>query len=95
MQSVKKKKTIVIPIGQNTDVTDRICTELNLEWNNKFTLLGFNLDSTLSSLDENFNKCMTRAKKLIVKWRKYNLSIMGRITVANCGVSAGSDQSPN
>ena len=82
MQSVKKKKTIVIPIGQNTDVNDRICTELNLEWNNKFTLLGFNLDSTLSSLDENFDKCMTRAKRLIVKWRKYHLSIMGRITVA-------------
>jgi hypothetical protein len=25
---------------------------------------------------------MTRAKKLIIKWRKYHLSVMGRITVA-------------
>ena len=76
------EKTVVIPIGENTNTNDRLCPELNLEWSNKFTLLGFSLDSTLSTLDDNFNKCMTRAKKLIVKWRKYNLSIMGRITVA-------------
>ena len=80
--SCNLEKTVVIPIGQNSNVKDKICTELNLEWNNKFKLLGFDLDSTLSSLDDNFNKCMTRAKKLIVKWRKYNLSVMGRITVA-------------
>ena len=76
------EKTVVIPIGENTNTNDRLCPELNLEWSNKFTLLGFSLDSTLSTLDDNFNKCMIRAKKLIVKWRKYNLSIMGRITVA-------------
>ena len=80
--SCNLEKTVVIPIGQNTDITDKFCDELKLEWSNDFTLLGFSLDSTLSKLDANFDKCMTRAKKLIVKWRKYNLSIMGRITVA-------------
>ena len=80
--SCNLEKTVVIPIGQNTNTDDKLCTELNLEWSNKFTLLGFSLDSTLSTLDDNFNKCMTRAKKIIIKWRKYNLSIMGRITVA-------------
>ena len=62
--SCNLEKTIVIPIGQNTDVNDRICTELNLEWNNKFTLHGFNLDSTLSSLDDKSKKINCKMAKI-------------------------------
>ena len=75
-------KTVVIPIGANTDKHDSMCPDLNLKWDDKFTLLGFELDNKLESLDNNFQKCLHRAKRLVVKWRKYFLSILGRITVA-------------
>ena len=74
-------KTVVIPIGANTDKKDVICPELGVSWDNNFRLLGFDIDNKLEKLNENFEKCHIRVKKLILKWRRYNLSILGRITV--------------
>ena len=41
------EKTVVTPIGGNHDINDKLCPELALGWENKFTLLAFQIDSKL------------------------------------------------
>ena len=73
-------KTKVIPIG-NFDKTN-ICPEINFKWTDTFTLLGFSIDNKLVKLDTNLDRIDKKVCNLINKWRHYNLSIHGRITVA-------------
>ena len=75
-------KTVVIPIGQNTNKHDIICPELGMEWENKFTILGFTIDNKLRHLDINYNKVKEKIKNQISLWKPYNLSLRGRITIA-------------
>ena len=78
------EKTSVIPIGLHHDITEEntLCPELELKWETEFTILGFVIDNKLQRLDKNFDKCDEKVKTLIIKWRAYNLSINGRITIA-------------
>jgi hypothetical protein len=52
------EKTHVIPIGAitSTALEDQLCKDLKLNWTNTFTLLGFEIDSELNHLNENFEK---------------------------------------
>ena len=59
-----------------------LCPDLELKWETEFTILGFVIDNKLQKLDKNFDKCDEKVKTLIIKWRAYNLSINGRITIA-------------
>ena len=43
------EKTAVIPIGGNYDINDKLCPELAFSWENKFTLLGFQIDNRLKA----------------------------------------------
>ena len=76
------EKTSVIPIGGNFDTSDKLCPELNLKWESEFTLLGFQIDSRLSNLDANYQKCFERVHAVSRKWARYQLSLKGRITIA-------------
>ena len=49
-------KTVVIPIGQNTNKYDILCPDLGMTWDDTFTVLGFTIDNTLKHLDTNFIK---------------------------------------
>ena len=73
-------KTKVIPIG-NFDRTN-ICPEIDFQWTDSFTLLGFFIDNKLSKLGTNLDRVDEKVCNLINKWRHYNLSVHGRITVA-------------
>ena len=66
------------------DITDDniLCPELGLKWETDFTILGFYIDNKLAKLNSNIKKCTEKVKSLIAKWRSYNLSINGRITIA-------------
>ena len=75
-------KTVVIPIGTNTDINDQLCPDLGMEWNDSFTLLGFQIDSKLKNLSVNFKLVKEKIKSIISKWKPYNLSLRGRITIA-------------
>ena len=55
---------------------------LNSLGKQNFTILGFTIDNKLAKLNQNFSKCNDKVKALISKWRSYNLSINGRITIA-------------
>ena len=49
-------KTVVIPIGQNTNKNDTLCADLGMEWNDNFTILGFEIDNKLIHLQKNFTQ---------------------------------------
>ena len=75
-------KTNVIPIGKHSNKHDQICKDLNMNWDNTFTILGFEIDNKLEKLDNNFSKVKEKIKALIRKWKPYHLSLRGRITIA-------------
>ena len=54
------EKTAVIPIGGNYDINDKLCPELALSWEDKFTLLGFQIDSRLKLLNDNYESAEDR-----------------------------------
>ena len=74
-------KTQVIPIGKNSDKNDTICKELNMVWEDTFTILGFEIDNKLQKLDINFEKAKAKIQALIRKWKPYHLSLRGRLTI--------------
>ena len=74
-------KTLVIPLGGNYDVTDVLCKDLDLKWQDNFTILGFDIDSKLLKLDANFDKAHKKVNGIISKWQGYKLSLDGRITI--------------
>ena len=47
-------KTSVIPIGTNTNINDKLCHELDMVWEENFTILGFEIDNKLCKLDKNY-----------------------------------------
>ena len=75
-------KTVVIPIGTNTNINDKLCPDLGMQWNDSFTILGFHVDSKLQKLDINFQLVKNKIKNIISTWKPYNLSLRGRITIA-------------
>ena len=59
------EKAAVIPIGGNYDINDEICPELALSWENKFTLMGFQIDNRLKHLNE---KCFKKVHEISRRW---------------------------
>ena len=75
-------KTSVVPIGTNTNTKDKLCTDLNMIWEDTFTILGFEIDNKLEKLNNNYQKIKDKLKSIITKWRPYHLSLRGRLTIA-------------
>ena len=73
------EKSAVIQIGGDYDINDKLCPELALSWENKFTLLGFQIDNRLKDLNDNYEKCFKKVHKI---GRRYRLSQKGHITIA-------------
>ena len=62
-------------------MTDVLCKDLDLKWQDNFTILGFDIDSKLLKLDANFDKAHKKVNGIISKWQGYKLSLYGRITI--------------
>ena len=52
------EKTAVIPIGGNYYINNKLCPELALSWEKKFTLLGFKIDNRLKDVNDNYKKLL-------------------------------------
>ena len=76
------EKTAEIPIVGNYDINDKLCPELELSWEDKFTLLGFQIDSRLKLLKENYEKCFKKVHEIGRRWARYRLLLKGCITIA-------------
>ena len=64
------------------DVKDILCPNLGLTWEDRFTILGFEIDSKLKDLKDNFDRINKRVLGLILKWQCYQLTTDGKITIA-------------
>ena len=82
--SANLDKTKVIPIGKFFNPKSKICPDLKMEWDNKFKLLGFNIENNLQNLDENFEIVHSRTLSLINDWRSRRLPLEGRISISKC-----------
>ena len=58
----------MIPIGGNYDINDKLCPELALSWENKFTLVGLQIDNRLKELKKNYEKCFKKVHEISRRW---------------------------
>ena len=61
---------------------NKLCPDLGMTWCDSFKILGFNIDSKLANLEINFKLVKDKIRNIISKWKPYNLSLRGRITIA-------------
>jgi hypothetical protein len=74
------EKTMLLVIGDNVDVDDRT-KELGFVIAKKVTILGLELDGR-GYMIESLQKVTTKIKNQLVIWRRFNLSLPGRINIA-------------
>ena len=60
--SANLDKTKFIPIGKFFNPKVKICPDLDLEWDNRFKLLGINFDNNLQNIDENIETVHARTQ---------------------------------
>ena len=74
------EKTKVVLIG-DFDRENRICQDINLDWCDEFTLLGFHIENKLENLKQNLTNINVKVNNLINQWRLCYLSLHGHITI--------------
>ena len=52
-----------------------------MKWTDTFTILGLDIDSRLEKLDNNYVRLFDKIKSIIKKWKPYNLSLRGCLTI--------------
>ena len=51
-------------LGCIFDIEDKLCPKLTISWENKFTLLEFQIDSRLKKIKKNYSKCFEKMHKI-------------------------------
>jgi hypothetical protein len=74
------EKTALMQIGNKIPVSQEI-KDLGFDITDKVHILGMDIDSEVEALDNNFVGTVTSLKKCIDYWKRYNLSMIGRINV--------------
>jgi hypothetical protein len=74
------EKTMLLVIGDNVEMDNRI-KELGFVVAKKVTILGLELDGS-GYMIEILQKITTKIKNQLVTWRRFNLSLPGRINIA-------------
>jgi hypothetical protein len=67
-------------IGNKIEISQEI-KDLGFCITDKVHILGMDIDSDLENLDDNFNGTVANLKKCIDYWKRYNLTMVGRINV--------------
>ena len=77
------EKTKLILIGALEGSKSELCKEVNLEWGvTEFNSLGVNFSINVEDIwSLNTDKKMLEIQRLLTKWKKRDLTIIGRITV--------------
>jgi hypothetical protein len=74
------EKTSLMQIGPPIPVPADI-SELGFQFADKIHILGMDIDKDIVELDENFTKTIANLKKCVDYWKRYNLTLTGRINV--------------
>jgi hypothetical protein len=74
------EKTVLMQVGSLTEPSEEI---LNLGFShvNEIRILGMTIDQNISQLDQNFTVIHEKIKISVAYWKRYNLSLPGRINV--------------
>jgi hypothetical protein len=73
-------KTVLMPVGRIIPPSDEI-KELGFAHVESIKILGMEIDQNLEFLDQNFSIIHEKIKKSIGYWKRYNLSLPGRINI--------------
>jgi len=76
------EKTSIMRIGETEGEIDPMILGLGFEIVNKIKLLGFHLNKDGIQVDEQMSNLGNKIKKLIAFWKKFNLSIAGKIMIS-------------
>ncbi len=74
------EKTVLIPIGPRVLISEEI-RNLGFCLKDSIHILGMDIDRDLELIDENFEKTVVSLKKCVQYWKRYNLTLTGRINV--------------
>jgi hypothetical protein len=74
------EKTALMQIGNKIEISQEI-KDLGFCITDKVHILGMDIDSELINLDENFSSTIVSLKKCVDYWKRYNLTMVGRINV--------------
>ena len=78
---VNVDKTQVVWLGSSRN-NPEICEDLNLKWVQQFVLLGITFNTNLPDIiNLNFTPKVHEIEKLLLAYKKWKLSILGKITV--------------
>ena len=77
--SVSKTKAIWFGKGHSNSLN--LCTDLKLDWDNKFRLLGIDFQNNLENMEINFEQKVDEIKKLLNCWVHRTLTVYGKITI--------------
>jgi hypothetical protein len=73
-------KTVLMPVGHIIPPSDEI-KELGFAHVDSIKILGMEIDQNLEFLDQNFVTIHEKIKKSITYWKRFNLSLPGRINI--------------
>ena len=76
------EKTQCIVMGNGNDDVINLCPEMNLIWDQNFTLLGIDFNANLDNMDKNFDSKLKDIENVISKWQYRILSPIGRCCIA-------------
>jgi hypothetical protein len=78
--NVMLKKSVLMQVGRITEPTEDI-PNLGFSHVNEIRILGMTIDQNISQLDQNFVVIHEKIKNSVAYWKRYNLSLPGRINV--------------
>ena len=75
-------KTVTVWLGAMKLSNTTLCSDLNLNWESSFTLLGIGFNVHKDTMaPENYNSRLHASEKLIHFYKKQKLSLIGKATV--------------
>ena len=78
---INLKKCKAVWIGSKANSLRKLCPEIQLDWQNYFTLLGIDFYADLTNMDNNFKKKMAEIQQIFDSWYNRFLSPYGKILV--------------
>ena len=79
---INEGKTYVIRIGDNLDDLTPLTDKVKFKYATEFRLLGVDIDNKLNNLQSNFTTRLKKIRNLINQWSRFQLSVVGNITVS-------------
>ena len=74
-------KTKAIWFGSNSNSNNKLCPELQLQWDKNFKLLGIRFDNNLNTMESNFYDKIEEIEKMLASWLYRYITPYGKVTI--------------